>query len=51
MTAVLVLGSVAALVYAVWCGQSSTKYSPLDTAGIEMVDGEDFGSGAAVDSI
>ena len=37
VTAVLVLGSVAALVYAVWCGQSSTKYSPLDTAGIEMV--------------
>ena len=49
--AVLAVGGFCALVYAVWHGQRATKYEPLDTVGIEMTGGEDFGTGSAIETI
>ena len=51
MIAVLAVGGFCALVYTVWHGQRATKYEPLDTVGIEMTGGEDFGTGSAIETI
>ena len=51
VVAVLAVGGVCALVYAVWHGQRAVKYEPLDTVGIEMAGGEDFGTGSAIETI